>query len=113
MLLPAGVRKRRDALRLRQEPLSPAAHGESSGPCGLAAQTFLGRAPYLGEVARWWRRHTKVTARRRGFHLRGPWGCSTLHRGGTALGNVGERGCPPTAGGRGGDQKAGACGKWG
>lgn len=107
MLLPAGVRERRDALRLRQEPLSPAAHGESSGPCGL------GRAPYLGEVARWRWRHTKVTARRRGFHLRGPWGCSTLHRGGTALGNVGEKGCPPTAGGRGGDQKAGACGKWG
>lgn len=92
MLLPAGVSERRDALTLRLEPLSPAAHGESTGPCGLAAQTFLGRAPYLREVARWQRRHTKATARHRRFHLRGPQGSSTLHRGGTALWNVGEKG---------------------
>lgn len=38
---------------------------------------------------------------------------STLRRVGAALWNVGERGCPLTAGGRGGDQKEGACGKWG
>lgn len=64
MLLPAGVRERRDALTLRQEPLSPAAHGESSAlwsrspdVSGKGALSWGGRpvaaAAHKGHTAPW------------------------------------------------------------